>query len=93
MHILDYKPEAKKEKHAHVQLTIYALALARRTGLKLKNFKCAWFDEKDYFEFFPLTGVYAMRYKNFINASCRAHKLIMESPTALMSKESELAQP
>jgi ATP-dependent exoDNAse (exonuclease V) beta subunit len=58
VHMLDYKPEARKEKHAHVQLTIYALALARRTGLKLKDFKCAWFDEKDYFEFFPLTAVY-----------------------------------
>jgi PD-(D/E)XK nuclease superfamily len=31
VHILDYKPEARKEKHAHMQLTIYALALARRT--------------------------------------------------------------
>lgn len=58
IHILDYKPEAQKETHAHVQLTIYALALARRTGLPLKFFKCGWFDEKDYFEFFPLQGVY-----------------------------------
>src|SRR5690348_7675901 len=58
LHILDYKPEARKETHAHVQLTIYALALARRTGLPLKLFKCAWFDENDYFEFYPLTGVY-----------------------------------
>ncbi|MFI5093756.1 MAG: PD-(D/E)XK nuclease family protein [Candidatus Acidiferrales bacterium] len=58
LHILDYKPEASKEKHAHVQVTIYALALARRTRLPLKMFKCAWFDEKDYFEFFPLQGVY-----------------------------------
>ena len=58
LHILDYKPEGRNEKHAHVQLTIYALALARRTGLLLKNIKCAWFDEKDYLEFFPLTGVY-----------------------------------
>jgi ATP-dependent exoDNAse (exonuclease V) beta subunit len=58
LHILDYKPEARKETHAHVQLTIYALALARRSGLPLKLFKCAWFDEKDYFEFYPLTGVY-----------------------------------
>ncbi len=58
LHILDYKPEARKEKHAHVQLTIYALALSRRAGLPLKNFKCAWFDERDYFEFFPLQGVY-----------------------------------
>ena len=59
LQILDYKPEARKEKHAHVQLTIYALALARRANLPLKNFKCAWFDEKDYFEFFPLKGVYS----------------------------------
>jgi ATP-dependent exoDNAse (exonuclease V) beta subunit len=58
LHILDYKPEAGKETHAHVQLTIYALALARRSGLPLKLFKCAWFDEKNYFEFYPLTGVY-----------------------------------
>jgi PD-(D/E)XK nuclease superfamily protein len=58
LQILDYKPDARKEKHAHVQLTIYALALARRTNLPLKNLKCAWFDEKDYFEFFPLKGVY-----------------------------------
>jgi hypothetical protein len=61
LHILDYKPEARKEKHAHVQLTIYALALARRANLPLKTFKCAWFDEKDYFEFFPLKGVYSIR--------------------------------
>lgn len=58
LQILDYKPEARKEKHAHVQLTIYALALARRANLPLKNFKCAWFDDRDYFEFFPLKGVY-----------------------------------
>jgi len=61
LHILDYKPEARKETHAHVQLTIYALALARRTGLPLRLFKCAWFDEKDYFEFYPLTGVYGLK--------------------------------
>jgi hypothetical protein len=44
-----------------VQTTIYALALARRTQLPLKMFKCAWFDEKDYFEFYPLQGVYKRR--------------------------------
>jgi len=58
IHLLDYKPAARKETHAHVQLTIYALALARRARLPLKAFKCGWSDEKDYFEFFPLTGVY-----------------------------------
>jgi ATP-dependent exoDNAse (exonuclease V) beta subunit len=54
LHLLDYKPAARKETPAHVQLTIYALALARR--LPLKAFKCGWLDEKDYFDFFPLRG-------------------------------------
>ena len=53
IHILDYKPNATKEKPIE-QLTWYALALSRLTGLRLYEFKCAWFDEKDYFEFYPL---------------------------------------
>ena len=57
IHILDYKPSAKKAKPVD-QLTLYALALARLTGLRLFHFKCAWFDEEDYFEFFPLHVVY-----------------------------------
>jgi hypothetical protein len=61
IHILDYKPDARKETHAHVQLTIYALAVARRTGLPLRFFKCGWFDERDYFDFYPLQGVYKRR--------------------------------
>jgi hypothetical protein len=56
--ILDYKPEARKEKHAVMQLTIYALALSRRSSLPDKAFKCARFDECDYFEFFPLPAIY-----------------------------------
>ena len=35
IHVLDYKPEAKKEKKAVKQLTIYALALASKTKLPL----------------------------------------------------------
>lgn len=57
IHILDYKPSAGKEKPVD-QLTIYALALSRLTGLRLFHFKCAWFDEENYFEFFPLHVVY-----------------------------------
>ena len=57
IHILDFKPNAKKEK-PFAQLILYALALSRLTGLMLKDFKCAWFDENDYFEFFPLQIVY-----------------------------------
>lgn len=57
VHILDYKPNAQKEKPV-AQLTFYALALSRLTGLRLFDFKCAWFDENDYFEFYPLHVVY-----------------------------------
>jgi len=53
IHVLDYKPNAEKENPIH-QLTIYALALASKTKLPLIMFKCAWFDENNYFEFFPL---------------------------------------
>jgi PD-(D/E)XK nuclease superfamily len=58
LHILDYKPDAAKETHAVTQLTIYAMALSRRTGIPVKAFKCAWFDERDYYEFFPLPAIY-----------------------------------
>ena len=57
IHILDYKPEANKI-HPIEQLTIYAMALSRKLNLELYHFKCAWFDENNYFEFFPLQGVY-----------------------------------
>ncbi len=53
IHILDYKPRAAKERPIE-QLTLYAMALSRLTGLRLFEFKCAWFDETDYFEFYPL---------------------------------------
>ncbi len=57
VHILDYKPDAEKVNAVN-QLTIYALALASRTKLSVKDFKCAWFDDRNYFEFFPLHAVY-----------------------------------
>lgn len=44
-------------KYALRLLAIYALALASRTKLAVRDFKCAWFDEKHYFEFSPLHAV------------------------------------
>ena len=60
IHILDYKSGANKQKPIE-QLTIYALALSRKLNLPLYYFKCAWFDENSYFEFFPLHAVYKTR--------------------------------
>lgn len=64
VHILDYKPaKSAKRDNPVSQLTLYALALSRLTGLRLYDFKCAWFDEHAYFEFFPLHVVYKLRDK------------------------------
>ena len=62
IHLLDYKPSAKKVKPTD-QLTIYALALSRLTGIRLFHFKCGWFDETNYYEFFPLHVVYKKKSK------------------------------
>lgn len=57
IHILDYKPNAHREKPI-AQLMVYALALSRRTDLRLYDFTCAWFDEQHYYQFFPLHVVH-----------------------------------
>jgi len=63
VHILDYKPQDKDKRRIKpvIQLTLYALMLSRLTGLRLFDFKCAWFDENAYYEFFPLHMVYKLR--------------------------------
>jgi len=62
---MDYKPSADKEMPID-QLTIYALALSRLTGIRLYHMRCAWFDESNYFEFFPLHVVYKLKKKKKI---------------------------
>lgn len=52
VYILDYKPDASKVD-AVSQLFVYAFALSVRTGIWLRNFRCAWFDENGYYEFSP----------------------------------------
>lgn len=59
VHILDYKPNAGKQRPIS-QLTLYALAMSRLTGLRLYDFKCSWFDQNYYFEFYPLHVVYKL---------------------------------
>ena len=54
IHILDYKPDATTGK-PFAQLTLYALAYSHLTGIPLFDFKCAWFDGRQYCEFFPRT--------------------------------------
>ncbi len=53
IHILDYKPDAGREKGVAAQLTSYAKALAYRTKIALRDISCAYFDENGYYEFTP----------------------------------------
>lgn len=57
IYILDYKPGAESEKPI-TQLMIYALALSRHLCLPLADFLCAWFDDRHYWEFYPLPVVH-----------------------------------
>ncbi len=56
IYILDFKPDAIRENENKVasQLYLYASGLSFRTGIPLINFRCAWFDEYNYFEFSPI---------------------------------------
>ena len=60
VHILDDQPDAAPVKPVE-QLMIYALALARRSGLRLYHIRCAGFDDRDDFEFYPLHRVHRRR--------------------------------
>lgn len=51
--VWDYKPGAKKEKYADVQVYFYALMLSKRTGISLDHFRCGYFDENHAYMFKP----------------------------------------
>ena len=46
------EPDATTGK-PFAQITLYALAPSHLTGIPLFDFKCAWFNERQYCEFFP----------------------------------------
>lgn len=85
VHLLDYKPNAAKEQPIE-QLTWYAMAMSRLTGLRLFEFKCGWFDEKDYFEFYPLHVVKKMNYKRKRNVRFKDGSKV-EIPNASSARE------
>lgn len=55
VYVLDYKPEATRQKDETIasQLYLYASGLSFRTSIPLDKFRCAWFDDKNYYEFEP----------------------------------------
>ena len=56
IHVLDYKPDVKKaDRRAAEQVFLYTLALSKRTNIPLENFICAYFDDRNYYQFRPIT--------------------------------------
>lgn len=53
VYILDYKPNASKDKKAASQLYHYAIALSFRAKVPFEHIRCAWFDSQSYYEFSP----------------------------------------
>jgi ATP-dependent exoDNAse (exonuclease V) beta subunit len=51
--ILDYKPNAQKEKYAATQVYFYALMLSKRTKIPFENFRCGYFDNLNCYLFDP----------------------------------------
>lgn len=66
VYVLDFKPDAAFENVQKVasQLFFYASGLSFRTGIKLENFRCAWFDDKVYYEFSPKDSKVSFQIKN-----------------------------
>jgi transposase-like protein len=52
IHILDYKPNTLKNDKATIdQLFLYSLALSKRMKIPMNRIICAFFNDKDYFQF------------------------------------------
>ena len=56
VYLIDYKPNASKDKKAANQLYHYASALSYRAKVPLDSIRCAWFDEESYYEYDPSTA-------------------------------------
>ncbi len=66
IYILDYKPDARRENEKTVasQLFLYTSGLSFRTKIPLMKFRCAWFDQNNYYEFNPDEQNFSVKIKN-----------------------------
>jgi len=66
IYIMDYKLDASKDNGENVssQLFLFATGLSFRTKIPLTRFRCAWFDESNYYEFNPSEQDFSFKFKN-----------------------------
>jgi len=66
IYILDYQPDARRENKKTIasQLFLYASGMSFRTKIPLMKFRCAWFDQNNYYEFNPEEQNFSVKIKN-----------------------------
>ena len=66
IYLMDFQPDARREdkKSISSQLFLYASGLSFRTKIPLNNFRCAWFDQNNYYEFNPEEQNFSVKIKN-----------------------------
>jgi transposase-like protein len=66
IYIMDFKPDNSKEKDKKTasNLFLYASGLSFRTSIPLMRFRCAWFDQNNYFEFNPWEQNFSVKFRN-----------------------------
>jgi len=66
IYIIEYKPGAseKNNKNISSQLFLHTTGLSLRTKIPLTKFRCAWFDENNYYEFNPNDLNFSFKFRN-----------------------------
>jgi hypothetical protein len=66
IYLMDFQPDARRENKKSIssQLFLYASGLSFRTKIPLNNFRCAWFDQNNYYEFNPDEQNFSVKIKN-----------------------------
>jgi hypothetical protein len=80
--IWDYKPNALKERWAHVQLSIYALMLSQRTQIPLDRIRCGYFDDERCLTFSPRQQhIDLFDFYSYVPSGQSRQKLLKKKPT------------
>ena len=64
IYVLAYKPDDIKDKNVASKLFLYASGLSFRTKIPLMRFRCAWFNQNNYYEFNPWEQNFSVKFRN-----------------------------
>ncbi|KYK25375.1 hypothetical protein AYK24_04950 [Thermoplasmatales archaeon SG8-52-4] len=66
IYVLEYSSNDSKNKEENIasKLFLYASGLSFRTSIPLMKFRCAWFDQNNYYEFSPWEQNFSVKFRN-----------------------------